>query len=82
MGKNLRRNPTVSVRFGERRIKIVAKLLDYQTDRQLWDEVQAIADRKYGWGDDLPVEITQSCMRLFRLPPKMPHQTTAEEQYD
>jgi hypothetical protein len=29
------------------------------TDRPLWDEVQAIADRKYGWGDGLPVEITQ-----------------------
>jgi hypothetical protein len=33
-------------------------VLDYRTDRQLWDEVQAIANRKYGWGDGLPVEIT------------------------
>ena len=28
------------------------------TDRKLRDQVAAIADRKYGWGDGLPVEIT------------------------
>jgi deazaflavin-dependent oxidoreductase (nitroreductase family) len=56
--KNIQRNPNLSVRIGERRIKAVAKVLDYRADRQLWDEVQAIADRKYGWGAGLPVEIT------------------------
>jgi deazaflavin-dependent oxidoreductase (nitroreductase family) len=56
--KNIRRIPNVSVRIGERRIKAAAKVLDYRTDRQLWDEVQAVAARKYGWGDGLPVEIT------------------------
>jgi deazaflavin-dependent oxidoreductase (nitroreductase family) len=56
--KNLQRSSNVSIRIGERRIKAVAKVLDYGTDRQLWDEVQAIAERKYGWGAGLPVEIT------------------------
>jgi len=56
--KNIRRSPNVSVRIGGRRLKAVAKVLDYQRDRQLWDQVQAIAHRKYGWGDGLPVEIT------------------------
>ena len=37
--------------------KALARVLDYRKDRELWDEVQAIADRKYGWGDGLPVEI-------------------------
>jgi len=55
--KNIRRNPDVSVRIGRRRIKALARVLDYRSDRELWDEVQAIADRKYGWGDGLPVEI-------------------------
>ena len=55
--KNIRRNPDVSVRIGRRRIKALGRVLDYQSDRKLWDEVQAIADRKYGWGDGLPVEI-------------------------
>src|SRR5712691_9666593 len=55
--KNIRRNRNVSVRIGRHRITAVARVLDYRRDRQLWDEVQAIADRKYGWGDGLPVEI-------------------------
>jgi deazaflavin-dependent oxidoreductase (nitroreductase family) len=56
--KNIRRSPNVSVRIREREIEAVAKVLDYQTDRQLWDKVQAIAEHKYGWGGGLPVEIT------------------------
>jgi deazaflavin-dependent oxidoreductase (nitroreductase family) len=56
--KNIRRNPKVKVRIGERRIDATARVLDPHTDRKLWDQVAAIADRKYGWGDGLPVEIT------------------------
>ena len=56
--KNIRRNPNVGVRFGKYNIKAVARVLDYRKERQVWDEVQVIADRKYGWGDGLPVEIT------------------------
>jgi deazaflavin-dependent oxidoreductase (nitroreductase family) len=56
--KNIRRNPEVTVRFGERQIAVRARVLDRQADRQLWDEVAAIAYRKYEWGDGLPVEIT------------------------
>ena len=55
--KNIRRNPAVSVRIGRRRIQATARVLDHRADRAIWDEVQAIADRKYGWGDGLPVEI-------------------------
>lgn len=56
--KNIRRNPKVSVRLGEQQIDATARVLDRHADRKLWDEVAAIADRKYGWGDGLPVEIT------------------------
>ena len=56
--KNIRRSANVSVRIVGHILKAVAKVLDYQKDRQLWDEVQAIAHRKYGWGDGLPVKIT------------------------
>ena len=55
--KNIRRNPEVTVRIGERQIDATARVLDRQTDSLLCDEVAAIADRKYGWGDGLPVEI-------------------------
>jgi deazaflavin-dependent oxidoreductase (nitroreductase family) len=56
--KNIRRNPEVVVRIGERQIGATARVLDRETDRELRDRVAAIADRKYGWGDGLPVEIT------------------------
>jgi hypothetical protein len=52
--KNIRRNPAVTVRIGVPRIGATARVLD----RELWEQVAAIADRKYGWGDGLPVEIT------------------------
>ena len=58
MGQKSSAQPEGSIRLGERRMKAVAKVLDYQTDGQLWDEVQPIADRKYGCGDGLPIEIT------------------------
>jgi deazaflavin-dependent oxidoreductase (nitroreductase family) len=56
--KNIRRNSEVVVQIGERQIGATARVLDRETDRELWDQVAAIADRKYGWGDGLPVEIT------------------------
>ena len=52
------KNPAVTVRIGEPRIGATARVLDCEVDRELWDQVAAIADRKYGWGDGLLVEIT------------------------
>jgi deazaflavin-dependent oxidoreductase (nitroreductase family) len=56
--KNIRRNPRVTVMIAGRQIGATARVLDRDADRQLRDRVAAIADRKYGWGDGLPVEIT------------------------
>ena len=56
--KNIRRNPKVTVRIGEWYTDATARVLDRHTDRKLRDQVAAIAHRKYGWGDGLPVEIT------------------------
>ncbi|MBV9757073.1 MAG: nitroreductase family deazaflavin-dependent oxidoreductase [Alphaproteobacteria bacterium] len=56
--KNIRHHPEVAVRIGERRIAATARVLDRETDRTLRDEVAALAERKYGWGDGLPVEVT------------------------
>src|ERR1700741_2361168 len=57
--KNIRRNPAVTVRIREPRVGAMARVLD----RELWDQVTAIADRKYGWGDGLPVEIAPIVLR-------------------
>jgi deazaflavin-dependent oxidoreductase (nitroreductase family) len=56
--KNIRRNPKVSVRVRERQIGAAARILDRDMDRELWNQVTALAEQKYGWGDGLPVEIT------------------------
>ena len=56
--KNIRRNPQVAVRIGEWRIDAMARVLDPHSDSKLWEQVASIANRKYGWGDGLPVEIT------------------------
>ena len=56
--KNLRANPWVVIRIGERTIEATGRVLDRETDRERWDQVAEIANRKYGWGDGLPVELT------------------------
>jgi deazaflavin-dependent oxidoreductase (nitroreductase family) len=56
--KNIRRNPGVVVRIEALRVSAKARILDYKVDRELCEEVAAIAVRKYDWGDGLPVEIT------------------------
>jgi deazaflavin-dependent oxidoreductase (nitroreductase family) len=56
--KNIRRNPKVMVRIEASRANATARVLDREIDRELWEQVAAIAVRKYDWGDGLPVEIT------------------------
>lgn len=56
--KNVRRNPEVVVRIADRQMSATARILDCETDRELRSRVAAIADRKYGWGEGLPVELT------------------------
>ena len=64
--KNVRNNPEVMVQIGERQIGATARVLYRKVDRKLWDEVAAIAGRKYRWGDGLAVEITPSPPRAAR----------------
>jgi hypothetical protein len=39
-------------------VNATARVLDREIDRELWEQVAAMAVRKYNWGDGLPVEIT------------------------
>jgi deazaflavin-dependent oxidoreductase (nitroreductase family) len=56
--KNIRRNPAVQLRVGDWDTCATARVLDAAADRALWDHVAAMADRKYGWGAGLAVELT------------------------
>jgi deazaflavin-dependent oxidoreductase (nitroreductase family) len=69
--KNIRRNPKVRVRIGECRSDATARVLDRQADRKLWDQVAEIANRKYGWGGGLPVEITPLSVRAPHSDPRI-----------
>jgi hypothetical protein len=46
------------IRIEASRVSATARVLDREIDRELWAKVAAIAERKYEWGDGLPVEIT------------------------
>jgi deazaflavin-dependent oxidoreductase (nitroreductase family) len=58
--RNIRVNANVTVRIGDWQAEATARVLDHDADRTLWDQVAAIAHRKYGWGEGLPVELTPS----------------------
>ena len=56
--KNIRRNPRAHVRVGEEEFEATARVLDRQRDADLWQTAQRLAEKKYGWGAGLPVELT------------------------
>jgi len=68
--KNIRRNPKVTVRIGEWHSEATARVLDHQTDRKLCEQIAEIANRKYGWGDGLPVENTPLLSRPIHSDPR------------
>jgi deazaflavin-dependent oxidoreductase (nitroreductase family) len=43
--KNIRSSPEVTVRIGEQHFGAVARVLDRDTDRELWDQAAALAER-------------------------------------
>jgi len=55
--KNIKQNPRVHVRIGDREFDATARALDEHRDRDAWLTAQKLAREKYGWGDGLPVEI-------------------------
>jgi hypothetical protein len=46
------------VRLGDRSFVATARVLDQESDAELWKLVQRLEGEKYGWGDGLPVELT------------------------
>lgn len=58
--QNLRTNPHVTVRVGERAFAASARVVDTAADDGLRDDVRVRSERKYGWGDGLVVELAPS----------------------
>ena len=55
---NIGRNPRIRVRMGDSECDGTARILNRETDSDVWEMAQQLAREKYGWGDGLPVEIT------------------------
>src|SRR5215510_12080477 len=55
--KNIKQNPRVHVRIGDREFDATARPLDEHRDRDASLTAQRLASEKYGWGEGLPVEI-------------------------
>jgi deazaflavin-dependent oxidoreductase (nitroreductase family) len=55
--RNIRANPRVRVRVGDRRFEASARPLDDEREPELARTVKALSDAKYGWSDGLIVEI-------------------------
>jgi deazaflavin-dependent oxidoreductase (nitroreductase family) len=55
--RNIRRDPRVAVRVGERRVRATARVLDRPGDAARRRRVAALSEAKYGWGDGLIVEL-------------------------
>jgi deazaflavin-dependent oxidoreductase (nitroreductase family) len=56
--RNLRADPAVSVRVGDRRFAARARVVDASAESRLWADVRARSEAKYGWGDGLVIELT------------------------
>ena len=61
--RNLRAAPAVTVRVGARRFAGRARVVSAELEPQLWNEVRALSEAKYGWGDGLVVEVTPTGAR-------------------
>ena len=56
--RNLRANPRVYTRVADSSFEATARVMDAQAEPALCRQVQALSEKKYGWGDGLIVEIT------------------------
>jgi deazaflavin-dependent oxidoreductase (nitroreductase family) len=56
--QNLRANPQVHIRVAGSTFEATARVMDANAEPPLSRRVQALSEKKYGWGEGLIVEIT------------------------
>lgn len=54
--RNILANPSVTIRLAGRTWQAIGRVLEHDADAELFMDVRALARKKYGWGDGLPVE--------------------------
>ena len=58
--QNLRMNPAVKVRVGEKSLDARARILEPEKDAKVLTEIHESSSRKYGWGEGTVVELRPS----------------------
>ena len=56
--QNLRANPQINIRVAGSSSEATARVMDANAEPALCRQIQALSEKKYGWGDGLIVEIT------------------------
>ena len=56
--RNVRADPRIRVRLGDRTFAVTARPIDAATESTLHDAIHGLSVAKYGWGDGLIVELT------------------------
>ena len=56
--QNIMANPRVRIRLGDREFGATGRVLDAQRDAATYQIAQELEQKKYGWGEGLPVEFT------------------------
>ena len=56
--QNLRANPQVHIRVAGSSFEATARVMDPNAEPALCRQLQALSEKKYGWGNGLIVEIT------------------------
>jgi deazaflavin-dependent oxidoreductase (nitroreductase family) len=55
--QNLRANPAVKVRVGEKKFDARARILTPENDAEVLAEIREFSRRKYGWGEGVVVAL-------------------------
>ena len=55
--QNLRANPQINIRVAGSSSEATARVMDARAEPALCRQIQALSEKKYGWGDGLIVEI-------------------------
>ncbi|MCI0338063.1 MAG: nitroreductase family deazaflavin-dependent oxidoreductase [Acidobacteria bacterium] len=55
--QNILHNPQISFRVGTLRLNGSGRVVDEANESDLWQNVRALSDRKYGWSDGLVIEL-------------------------
>ena len=57
--QNIQRQPAVSLRVGEARFSVTARVVDSVAEGALQARVSALSRAKYGWGEGLIIELKE-----------------------